>query len=387
MQYFKELAICISILLCFSCQKNNEIAAKSPSLSIQWDEKSLVCIAAEGGYPRVKRLNDGSLLAAYENRKGDVLVKHSFDEGKTWSDSVLVFGSFDYTNATNGLSAKINIANPEFIQLANNDILFACNFRPNKDEVYPFSIAIKRSRDNGNTWSKEQIVYQAAPRFIDGCWEPSFLFLPDGRIQLYFANEFPYQQSNEQEISMLESDDNGTSWSTDKKTVSFRKGFRDGMPVATTDGKEIFVAIEDNGFDQFKPFIVKNAIADNWKEPVLAESPNRYSALKEPLPSSVYAGAPYLISTEDGYYVLSYQTTNNRTSNWELSTMEVVVSDKPSDFISPSQPFAVPLSKEAKWNSLCDLGNGKIAAVSSTNFKSDKIGVWMIKGKIVDNRK
>ncbi|HPD59208.1 MAG TPA: exo-alpha-sialidase, partial [Paludibacteraceae bacterium] len=67
MQYFKELAICISVLLCFSCQKNNEIAAKSPSLSIRWDESSLVCIAAEGGYPRVKRLNDGSLLAAYEN--------------------------------------------------------------------------------------------------------------------------------------------------------------------------------------------------------------------------------------------------------------------------------------------------------------------------------
>ncbi|HXL00819.1 MAG TPA: exo-alpha-sialidase, partial [Dysgonamonadaceae bacterium] len=99
------------------------------------------------------------------------------------------------------------------------------------------------------------------------------------------------------------------------------------------------------------------------------------------------AGAPYLIRTDGGYYVLSYQTTNNRTSNWELSTMEVVVSDKPSDFISPSQPFVVPLSKEAKWNSLCDLGNGEIAAVSSTNFKFDKIGIWMIKGEIEDNRK
>jgi hypothetical protein len=38
-----------------------------------------------------------------------------------------------------------------------------------------------------------------------------------------------------------------------------------GNAVATTDGNEIFVAIEDNGFDQFKPFIVKNAIADNGK--------------------------------------------------------------------------------------------------------------------------
>ena len=63
--------------------------------------------------------------------------------------------------------------------------------------------------------------------------------------------------------------------------------------------------------------------------------------------------------------------------------MEVVVSDSPSGFRNPSQPFDVPFSKEAKWNSLCDLGDDVIAALASTNFSSDKIGVWMIKGKII----
>ncbi|PLB87277.1 exo-alpha-sialidase [Dysgonamonadaceae bacterium] len=298
---------------------------------------------------------------------------------------MIAFTGFDVIDNENGRSAKVNIASPEIIQLPDNDILLACNFRPDKDAVYPFSIAIKRSRDNGKTWGEEQIVYRAAPRFIDGCWEPSFLLLPDGRIQLYFANENPYRQSNEQEISMIESGDNGLTWSSEITTVSFRAGFRDGMPVPATDGKDIYVAVEDNGNEQFKPFIVKNSIKDNWKEPVFAHSSNRYSTLKVPLPSSVYAGAPYLIRTSDGVYVLSFQTTENRTSNWELSTMEVAISDKPSDFISPSQPFSVPLNKEAKWNSLCDLGNQEIAAVSSTNFRSDKIGIWMIKGKIVKN--
>ena len=387
MQYIKRLAFCLALICCFSCGSSNQIDAESPQLSVKWDESTLVCIAEEGSYPRMKRLNNGTLLVAYENRKGDVLVKQSMDGGKTWNDSVMVFGGFEYFNKENGLAAKINIANPEFIQLRNNEILMAYNLRPNKDEVYPFSIAIKRSRDNGKTWSAEQIIYRAAPRFSDGCWEPCFLLLPDGKLQLYFANEYPYQHSDEQEISMIESLDNGMSWSSKTKTISFREGHRDGMPVPVTDGKEIYVAIEDNGEGEFKPYIVKNSIDDNWEEPVLAESPNRYSALKVPLPSSVYAGAPYLIRTDGGYYVLSYQTTNNRTSNWELSTMEVVVSDKPSDFISPSQPFVVPLSKEAKWNSLCDLGNGEIAAVSSTNFKFDKIGIWMIKGEIEDNRK
>jgi len=43
------------------------------------------------------------------------------------------------------------------------------------------------------------------------------------------------------------------------------------------------------------------------------------------------------------------------------------------------------LSKEAKWNSLTDLGNNKIAALSSTNFNSKTIGVWLIKGEIMNN--
>jgi hypothetical protein len=385
MSYFRQIVCCFIVLFLFSCAGENPISAQTKNLSIAWQQHSLVCIAEEGGYPRMKRLGDGSLLVAYENRKGDVLIKKSTDEGVTWSNPVIAFTGFDVIDNENGRSTRVNIANPEIIQLPNNDILIACNFRPNKDEVYPFSIAIKRSRDNGKTWGEEQIVYRAAPRFIDGCWEPSFLLLPDGRIQLYFANENPYQQSNEQEISMIESGDNGLTWSSEITTVSFRAGFRDGMPVPATDGKDIYVAIEDNGNGQFKPFIVKNSIKDNWKEPVFAHSSNRYSALKMPLPSSVYAGAPYLIRTSEGFYVLSFQTTENRTSNWELSTMEVAISDKPSDFISPSQPFSVPLNKEAKWNSLCDLGNREIAAVSSTNFRSDKIGIWMIKGKIVKN--
>ncbi|HOM63778.1 MAG TPA: sialidase family protein [Dysgonamonadaceae bacterium] len=385
MSYFRQIVCCFIVFFLFSCAGDNPISAQTYNLSIAWQQHSLVCIAEEGGYPRMKRLGDGSLLVAYENRKGDVLIKKSIDGGVTWSNPVIAFTGFDVIDNENGRSAKVNIANPEIIQLPDNDILLACNFRPDKDEAYPFSIAIKRSRDNGKTWGEEQIVYRAAPRFIDGCWEPSFLLLPDGRIQLYFANENPYRQSNEQEISMIESGDNGLTWSSEITTVSFRAGFRDGMPVPATDGKDIYVAVEDNGNEQFKPFIVKNSIKDNWKEPVLAHSSNRYSALKVPLPSSVYAGAPYLIRTSEGVYVLSFQTTENRTSNWELSTMEVAISDKPSDFISPSQPFTVPLNKEAKWNSLCDLGNREIAAVSSTNFRSDKIGIWMIKGKIVKN--
>lgn len=372
------------VFFTFSCQAQKKENSNT-DYYLEWDQETLVCIDNEGGYPRMRRLGDGSLLVVYENRRGDVVTKRSTDEGASWSIPSLVYPGFDYVNKTNGLACKVNIANPEFIQLKNNDILIACNLRPDKNGVFPFSVAIRRSTDNGKSWSDPHILFEAASRFIDGCWEPSFLLLPDGTLQIYFANEYPYQQSNEQEISMISSADNGKTWLKKPVTVSFRKGFRDGMPVAVHDNTNIFVVIEDNAVNQFKPYIVQSSISDNWKETVTANSQNRHYALKKTLSESVYAGAPYLIRTDNGFYVFSYQTTENRASDWELATMEVVISDTPSDFRNPTQPFNVPVTKEAKWNSLTDLGNNKVAALASTNFNSERVGIWMIKGKIIKN--
>ena len=381
MQYTERLIFISILLLIFSaCQGEKD--HNDQYYYIEWDRASLLRIAEEGGYPRLRRLNDGSFLAAYENRQGDVVVKRSSNEGVSWDDPVTAYEKFEFVDPASSASTVVNIANPEIVQLANGDILLASNLRPRKEGLYPFSIALKRSVDKGRTWSQAQILYQAAPFFRDGCWEPSFLILPDGTVQIYFANESPYRNSDEQEISMIRSVDNGYTWSENPTTVSFRQGHRDGMPVAIHDGTNIYLAIEDNLSGQFKPYIVRSTVGSPWIEAVRKDSPYRYSALRSPLPDTVYAGAPYLIRTANNIYVLSYQTTSNRSSDWERSTMEVQVSGVPSDFSNPSQPFIVPLSKEAKWNSLADLGNNTIAALASTNFEGEKIGVWMIKGKI-----
>lgn len=382
MRYLERL-IFLSILLFTAITCDNSEDQNKKDYFIEWDNNSLVCIADEGGYPRLIRMLDESFLVVYENRRGDVVIKKSFDNGANWNDEVVSFEAFNYTNNTTGENTKVNIANPEIIQLPSGDLLLAVNLRPRIEGVFPFSIALKRSTDNGETWSDFDILFQAAPHFKDGCWEPSFLLLPDGTIHIYFANEFPYLQSDEQEISVLTSTDNGYTWDSEPKTVSFRNGHRDGMPVAVHDGESIYLVIEDNVSGQFKPWLLSSPINKSWESPILADSQKRCSALKNNLPDTVYAGAPYMIRLNNGIYLISYQTTEGRTSNWELSTMEVVLSDKPYDFRNPSQPFDVPMNKEAKWNALSYLGNNTIAALASTNFNSEKIGVWMIKGKIV----
>ena len=384
--------IFISLLLALSaCSGDDKATTKSQEkgepvngIRIAWDYSSLQQIADIGCYNRLLRLNDNSIMAIYETRTGDIEYRRSHDNGVSWSVAIKMFSRIPVKNEKG--ETNINMSNPEIIQLQNGDLIVACNYRPQKEEIVPYSIVIRRSTDNGATWLAPQIIYNAAPRFKDGCWEPSFLQLPNGEVQVYFANENPYQSSEEQEISMLSSLDNGVTWTDEIKTVSFRADRRDGMPVPAIIGDEIVVVIEDNNIDQFKPYTVRTKIADNWSQPVLANSPNRECAFapSENVSDKVYMGAPYIIKLPTGETVISYQSTQNRTTEWELSTMEVAIGDKAAkNFTKRSYPIDVPLDKEAKWNSIAVWDANTVVAFPSTNFKSANVSPWIIMGHII----
>jgi hypothetical protein len=387
------------VLGCSSKAENPEVRYSRETgepvegIRIAWDYSSMQKLAPQGqrfagwaGYPRVRKLNDGTLMAVYDIDGNGEMVQ-SKDRGKTWSSPVVTFKQHSYTN-TKGESTDVNIANSELCQLKNGDLVMACNYRPAKNEIAPFAIAIRRSSDMGQTWTDDQIIFEAQPRFIDGCWEPSFLQLPNGELQVYFANEAPFTTSDEQNISMLSSPDNGKTWTKDPKTVSFRANRRDGMPVALLVDDEILVSVEDNNIDQFKPYIVRSTVSNNWSSPVLANSPNREYALKAKMPDAVYAGAPYIMRVPTGEVILSYQTTSGRSSNWEMSTMEVAVGDKRGrNFEKLTRPFDVPLTREAKWNSISLWDENTIVAAATTSFRSANCEVWIINGHIIPELK
>ena len=355
---------------------------------IVWDQSTLKQVAPLSGnksanYARMIQLHNGNLLCVYESN-GCVECTQSCDLGKTWLQPVIIAAAI----------TGVNMAVPDILELKDHSLLASYNPRPHKinggwDTTKHFAIRTKKSYDQGKTWRDERLIYEASYQFEDGCWEPSQIQLPNGEIQLYFSNEGIYTHSNEQNISIFRSRDNGLTWTQKPEIVSFTPGHRDGMPVPIIlkGSKEILFSIEDNAGGQFKPSIIRNSFSQNWKKTVGANDPERTYALTPRLPDTVYSGAPYLRQLPGGQTVLSYQSTFGRNSNWELACMRVAVGNSEGkDFINTATPFNVPLNKHGLWNSLCVLNDGTIIALTSTDAYNSYTAIWMIKGHLINKK-
>jgi hypothetical protein len=350
---------------------------------ILWDINTQKTIFSPGGYGRMIRLQNGTLMAVAQNG-AKISISFSYNKGNSWSMPQAIV-----TNSANIVNAV-----PDLIQLSDGTILVGYNPRP----VEPYSIDRKfgirviRSFDNGATWGNEIFIYDAQHTFNNGCWEPSFLELPSGEVQCYFANENDFQSSNEQNISMCRSFDKGLTWSL-PVTVSFRENHRDGMPVPLLlkDKSEIVVAIEDNGYlgysPKFQSTILRTTLADNWTNGyVNANSPNRELAYATPLPAGVNAAAPYIRQLPNGETILSYQGSEGRTnSSSDYQDMFVMVgTDEARNFKAKSTPFAISQDKHALWNSVSVIDSNTVVALTTTNLNSSFNEIQMIIGHPVN---
>jgi len=371
----------------------NSLSAQAPKslppvggIRLAWDYSTLKKVSTtdvrNAGYARMIQLHDGSLICVYEGDGNTVAVK-SNDEGKTWGEQIMI------APKENG----VNMAVPDILQLADHSLLAMYNPRPRgNDSTKRFAIRTKRSTDGGKIWGDERVLYQAGSKFQDGCWEPSAIQLPSGEIQLFFANERDYTKSNEQNISMVRSKDGGLTWTANREIVSFRKGSRDGMPVPVLlqNKKEMAYAIEDNGFKNFKPYIIRSTLQNNWQITVNAGSADRNYALSDKIPDSIYAGAPYLRQLKTGETILSYQGTEGRINNMNHSEMKVVIGDADArNFTRKSSPFKLAENKSGLWNSLSVLNDNTVVALTSTSNYATGRGneVWMIKGHVIPELK
>jgi hypothetical protein len=386
--------ILLSILMtaCGNSVKNQPKSSKSKKPSakkekITWNQNTLTLVSSHttgdqySGYARMIQLQDGSLICVYE-ADGDIAAVRSKNNGKSWSDTTLVAKK----------KPGIKMSTPSILELQDHSLLVSYNPRPLKpyNPSKKFAVMTKKSFDEGKSWKDKRVIYKRGYRPQNGCFEPVAVQLPDGEIQLFFSNTAVYH-NGDQNISLLRSKDDGLTWTKKLEIASYRKGSRDGMPVSIVlpKAKQVVFSIENNGGKNFKPYIIRNSFADNWSNPVLANSPYRSYALKSKIKPSVYAGAPYLVKLKSGKTLLSWQGTTFRKNN-DLSSAEMKVAignKKAKDFRDMTTPFDIPPDKNGLWNSLAVLNDSIIIAMTSTNAysKNNHTEVWMVRGKLVHN--
>ncbi len=354
------------VLVCVAGSRARYVGSR-----IFWDNRTPTVVFSGAGYARMIQLQDGRLMSCSES--GGIKLSYSSNMGKSWSSPQRIVNNVN------------NVPNcvPDLIQLSDGTIIVAYNPRPSQPYTGDrrYGIRLKRSTDNGKSWSEEINVYDADSVPESGCWEPSLLELPTGELQLYFADESPYTGSNtDQQISVSRSWDQGQTWSSPSK-VSYRQGYRDGMPVPVllNDGKTIVVAIEDNGYaygkGDFIPATVRSTVDANWNLPVGGGSSKRKPAVSYSYCPIATGGAPYLRVLPGGETVLSHQSCYN---HGDKQNMYVYVGTSMAmNFKAMSTPFYVPEDKAALWNSLAVIDTGVVVAVAGYGGK-----INMVKGYV-----
>lgn len=330
---------------------------------IDWQPDTLTLIQADAYYGRIIRLRTNTLLACY-TRRGRAYVKHSNDNGKTWKNETLA-----------AVFSEGGADNTELLQLSDERIMLMINER-NRQNPHQNGISVAFSSDDGYTWTNPTRIYTGK------CWEPAAIERSRPKaIELYFANEEPYQDSNrnDQNISVMISTDGGQQWAG-PAVVSYRQNHRDGMPVPLTlRNGNVVIAIEDSGLHgDFKPVILdfsrrRNASIDG-------ASPHRWSAMAEALPRDTYAGAPYIAQMPSGETILSYRYKPKDVSH---HTMVVAVGNEQArSFQQPTMPFAMADKGVSQdWSALFVKNEITITAVSGARINGVR-GLWAIDGQL-----
>ena len=344
---------------------------------IFWDGNTEKVLFASGCYARAIQLQDGRVMAVAASG-GGISACYSDDYGDTWTSPELIIHQPD--------SVPYHV--PDLIQLTDGTIVVGFNPRPTEpySENRRFGIRAVRSTDNGKTWSDAIFIYDARHTFGDGCWEPSFLELPSGELQCYFANENDFTSSNEQCISMCRSFDKGLTWGKPVR-VSFRPGGRDGMPVPLLTAKgEIVVIIEDNGWPGrpvHRATTVRCPLADNWSSVVGADSPNRNVIFANEADLQYSSSAPYLRQLATGETIASWQGDygDRLGVGPDAYGMFVAVGDADArDFKGITAPFHLSRSQHSLWNSVATVGDGSVIALGSVAEVGEGDAVHMVKG-------
>ena len=279
-------------------------------------------------YPRVKRLRDGSYLLFTQDRRVSSCVYYAKSPDGLHYGARNVFYRSRPVVREDGEEDTLCYATTDALVLSNGDVLAFTSFRYNKgyalDAKY-CGILMRRSSDNGNTWSKERLIY------LGRNWEPSAIERPDGEIQVYFSHTAPkfYLDPTVRTASkihtssgsaIIRSRDGGEHWEPDVMGAPYAawrvsqnyvetmengtKIFTNQMPVALSlHNGDIALATEsDMMVGRF--MLTMSYSSDNWARPLGIDE----DGPADKTPAFTYGAGPYLAQFPSGETVLFFNT-------------------------------------------------------------------------------
>ncbi|WP_210463199.1 sialidase family protein [Rufibacter roseolus] len=331
-------------------------------------------------YGRVRRVKGDTLLLTY----------HYGTPGNEW-DNIAIRRSIDdgaTWSAPETLMADNNpsyygFSNPDILVLKDGRVILAYTGRGNPDDNAHANIQIRISNDRGWTFGPPVIVATGRS------WEPSMVQLPDGEIEIFYSSEArwwagPGSTAQEQEILMVRSTDNGATWKLPRQ-VAYTPGMRDGMPVPVVlnNGKGIVFPIESVKNSK-SPWIVWSSLEArfNYQGPSTTANSRRWLATSQ----NIWGGAPYLIQLPSGETILSCQDAGGRSvgADWKKNTMLVLVGNSSAmNFTNITYPWPnLPNNEGAYYSSMFLKDANTIWLITTRNFSDGHSEVYLKEGHI-----
>ncbi|MDR1682204.1 MAG: glycoside hydrolase, partial [Candidatus Symbiothrix sp.] len=285
-------------------------------------------------------------------------------------------------------------ATPDFYQLATGRILLAYQWRyaaGYNDTIHTnesCGIELMTSDDNGQTFSEPKVIYTGR------CWEPYFLQLPSGEIQLYITDSSEVRWKRSQAcVALFRSFDNGKTWQN-KVTATYKdgealsrtideRGKFDGMPAAQplNDNQGIVMAIETWSAvcqHDITPYIIYSPKNENWKykNDEIRTFGGPEIERKKQLNKDFRGFGPYMEKLPDGeILVQSNGMYKNQQGMW------VFIGDKKAEsFGYASTPFT------GYWGSIAYIGDNEVISAGTYTYQredgKDHDGIRIMKGKL-----
>lgn len=163
-------------------------------------------------YPRIKRMKNGNyILFVNQSQHGGSCYYAISNNLKVWEAKGAIFKSERITDMYGNSNTRL-FATTDAVVLTNGDILAVASYRASTggyQKMYKDAgLMLKRSSDNGQTWSEPVAIYQGVN------WEPFLIQLSNGDIHCYFTDSSrTWDVAKDTGTVLLISKDNGKTWS------------------------------------------------------------------------------------------------------------------------------------------------------------------------------